>query len=375
MSITAYTGLPGSGKSYSMFEHVIIPALKKHREVWTNIPFNKDICLEEFGCAPVLFEMDDIKNNTEWFQNVLPKGVICVLDEVWQLWPSGLKTNLVPEGYKIFLAQHRHIVCEKGISTEVIIGTQDLSQVSAFARDLVAQTFRSVKLTAIGSKKRFRIDCYEGPVSGPNPPKSKLINQFTGKYKPHIYRFYQSHTMSDTGLAGDEAKSDDRTNILKSAILPISLTLVFLLIVLTYFGASQVFRAFSNDEEEKPVIKETKENAITQKNNAAMLDMLKRTKVIENSIPDLLENREIEIYYNIGRAPKIEYVFKITRGDEYYTLDNAEVRNLGYRLRPINNCLAIITSRTSRYIASCKKSDSGSIIDLNLGSKSDEQDT
>ncbi|MCU7813401.1 MAG: hypothetical protein KZQ77_19520, partial [Candidatus Thiodiazotropha sp. (ex Notomyrtea botanica)] len=42
MAIVTYVGLPGSGKSYSVVEHVILPALKNNRTVCTNIPLNKE---------------------------------------------------------------------------------------------------------------------------------------------------------------------------------------------------------------------------------------------------------------------------------------------------------------------------------------------
>ena len=43
MSITAYTGLPGSGKTYGVVQHVIVPALQAGRRVVTNIPMRADV--------------------------------------------------------------------------------------------------------------------------------------------------------------------------------------------------------------------------------------------------------------------------------------------------------------------------------------------
>jgi len=38
MSVVAYTGLPGSGKSYGVVENVIIPCLQEGRPIVTNLP-------------------------------------------------------------------------------------------------------------------------------------------------------------------------------------------------------------------------------------------------------------------------------------------------------------------------------------------------
>ena len=60
MSISAYTGLPGHGKSYGVVDNVIRPALEKKREIFTNIPMNSDECLERFGMTVTQFKTEDI---------------------------------------------------------------------------------------------------------------------------------------------------------------------------------------------------------------------------------------------------------------------------------------------------------------------------
>ena len=154
MALAAYTGLPGSGKSYSIWEYSIIPALKDGREVWTNIPFNIDLVEKDFGCCPKSFTLADIESNDKFFHEVLPKGVLVVIDELWKLWPSGIRTNAAVPDHLEFLAEHRHLVGENGRSTEIIIATQDLSQVATFARNLIASTFRTVKLDVVGQGNR-----------------------------------------------------------------------------------------------------------------------------------------------------------------------------------------------------------------------------
>src|SRR5690606_16593216 len=171
MTITAYTGLPGSGKSYGVFENVIVPGLENKKPVWTNIPFNEDALLEKFGVTPTAFTVDDITQNPDWFQTVFEPGAVLVLDECWRLWPAGLRANNVLMQHKSFLAEHRHMVGENGLSTEIVLVTQDLAQISSFARNLVENTFHVTKLSKVGFDKRFRVDVYFGPVTGATPPK------------------------------------------------------------------------------------------------------------------------------------------------------------------------------------------------------------
>ena len=47
MAIDAYTGLPRSGKSYSVVKNVILPSLRQKRHVYTNIPLTQ-IAHDEF---------------------------------------------------------------------------------------------------------------------------------------------------------------------------------------------------------------------------------------------------------------------------------------------------------------------------------------
>jgi zona occludens toxin len=108
MSIVAYTGLPGSGKSYGVVEHVIVPALVEGRAVYTNIPLNE---LEIFKYLQTKgmnrinihpFSIDDAKEK-EGYMAGIPGGAVIVIDEIWRLWPSGMKANGAKEDHKSFV--------------------------------------------------------------------------------------------------------------------------------------------------------------------------------------------------------------------------------------------------------------------------------
>src|SRR5690606_38998193 len=113
---------------------------------------------------------------------------------------------------KALLAEHRHRVDDKGRSMRVVLVTQDLAQLASWARLLVESTYRMRKL----SKKRFMVDIYRGAVTGPRPPKSALLRQTSGSFKPEVFSLYKSATRSQTGEVGDETKADGRASLLRS---------------------------------------------------------------------------------------------------------------------------------------------------------------
>ena len=210
MAIDAYTGLPRSGKSYSVVKNVILPSLREGRHVYTNIPLTEKLKDEFPGQVHQL--------DAKWFSDpnlvdTFPNGAVVILDELWRRWPSGLKANNVNFKDKEFLAEHGHLVDENGNTTRVVLVSQDLSQIAAFARDLVSVTYRSTKLDAVGAESRFRVDIYQGAVTGQRPPKSQLLRSTYDKYESQFYDYYKSSTKSMTGEVGDESRADKRSNI------------------------------------------------------------------------------------------------------------------------------------------------------------------
>jgi zona occludens toxin len=245
MSIVAYTGWPGSGKTYTVVEHVILPALEKGRRICTNIELNID------DPRIAKFDVKDIQENPDAVNTVFQPGDVVVIDEAWRLWPSGLKASAIEETHKSLFAEHRHRVGEDGNSMEIVLVVQDLSMMAAFTRNLVDETFRSTKLSAIGLKKGYRIDIYQGGVTGQKPPKSQLIRQINGKYKESIYKLYKSHTQSMTGEAGKEQKLDTRGNVFNTWLIKGGVPLAVFMVI---WGITKVYAAFQPEEEQEPKV-------------------------------------------------------------------------------------------------------------------------
>ncbi len=196
MSSTAYTGLPGAGKSYEVVNGPILRAASKGRTVWTNIPVT----------IPGVVVCD--KPDEHWYLKA-PAGALVVIDECWRYWPAGAAASAIPEAQKEWFAMHRHRTGD-GLSTDIILVTQDLSQIAAFVRNLVEKTYRMRKLTALGTRNHYRVDVYDGAVTGQRPPAGRHIAGWRTKYKPEGFKTYKSHTQ---GGEGQELTVDKRGTV------------------------------------------------------------------------------------------------------------------------------------------------------------------
>lgn len=216
MSIIAYVGLPGSGKSYDVVENQILPALKNNRRVVTNIPLDRDAIRRDVpGGEIVELPLDLIAQSPERIDEYATGGSVVVIDECWRLWPTGLKADKVPQPFKSLLAEHRHKVDAKGNAMQIVFVTQDLAQLAAFARQLVEQTFHHTKLAHLGMRGTYRIDVFHGAVTGAVPPVNNRLRESFGKYSPKVFKYYKSHTMSDSAKSGaNERPIDTRGNAL-----------------------------------------------------------------------------------------------------------------------------------------------------------------
>jgi len=162
------------------------------------------------------FPTEQVQSSPELIDQYAAPGCVLVLDEVWRLWPSGVQAKNVPEPFRKLLAEHRHMVDEHGNAMQIVLLTQDLAQIGAFARQLVENTFHHTKLTHVGTSGSYRIDVYQGPVSGPNPPRQSRLREIFGRYDPAIFKLYVSHTMSRSESAGaNETSVDARANVWK----------------------------------------------------------------------------------------------------------------------------------------------------------------
>ena len=219
MTISAYAGLPGEGKSYSALANFIIPSLKDGRVVAHNLMLN-EAALEVVTGRKVSKQLVQIPRECtpDDLIKLVPLGAVVVIDEIWRYWPAGLTVKDVPREQVAFFKEHRHRVDEKGESTEILVIDQDpRTGIPAFLRALIENTYIHTKHSRLGVKSRFRVDVYSQCQPIDKPAKGKWISGFQGKYKPEVWNCYISHTQAkQIGTAGMEKKIDKRANIWRS---------------------------------------------------------------------------------------------------------------------------------------------------------------
>lgn len=229
MALNGYFGKPGSGKSYSVVEYVVIPALKKGRHVVTNIPLEEDLLTQVFGGRITQLPLDALDDPN--LPEQIPHGAVAVIDECWRRWPSGQKVNNASQDDLQWLKEHRHRVDSEGNAMQVVLVTQDPADLASWVRKLVAHSFHMHKLEEVGAAKRFGIKVYKGCPTGERIPAKLLIREAYGTYKPEIYQYYRSATQSQTLDVGDEKAMDRRTSIWSSGQMLLILAFVPLALV------------------------------------------------------------------------------------------------------------------------------------------------
>lgn len=346
MSISAYVGLPGHGKSYGVVENVIIPALKQGRRVFTNIPFYEDLFIKDFGLAPVPFTTKEVQDNPDWFTQVFIAGSVLVFDEIWRLWPAGLKANNFLEKHKEFLAEHRHFVGDDGFSTEIYLVTQDLSQVANFPRSLVETTYRMVKRISVGFDKRFRVDIYEGAVTGAKPPASKRVRELHGgKFTEKIYKYYKSHTKSQTGLAGNETRIDQRNNALGRLSIKLGILLFIVAIPFLIYAFSSVTEKYGAPE--------VKPETAPQQNPSP--DPIHQPAPVRVNPAYLSKAKSVLFSHTLTQSGDLMAFIKVTFTDSQAFLSLVDLDRLGYKADYINHCLIRLTGADFDEYVMCKK--------------------
>ncbi|GAB7551170.1 zonular occludens toxin domain-containing protein [Novosphingobium sp. 11B] len=250
MAITAYTGVPGSGKSYTMIEQLMVPAVMAGRRVLTNIAGVQpekvyELCQKrspdtEFG-EVVLFDAS-IALNEGFFptenisdEHTFVKGGDFLLFDEWRL--TFPKRGAFPTPHlEPFLRYHRHLTDKSGVAIDVAIGTQLVTDIHLDIRGLVERSYKFRKLKAIGLPKFYKWDMFEGSTQ----PKGESVSTGNGKYKQEIFNLYKSY---DTDGDGKELKTDKRSSIWSPTLIAMIAGIVVmgsfsLYMALSFFGSA-----------------------------------------------------------------------------------------------------------------------------------------
>lgn len=205
MAITAIVGRPGHGKSYSATEIAILPALSEGRPIYTNIPLRDEAIAHDYPWAKVTYiDLSPAQRDDPEFWQFEP-GALIILDELWKVWPSGLKANNIPVYQLAFIKEHRHRTDEKGRWQDIVLVTQNLSDIAHAVREMVETTVMCSQLQDVGAAGWFVREYFTGPIKGcSGGPASLLVNNERVKYEEKVFRFYVSNTQGTNTSVGPQ---------------------------------------------------------------------------------------------------------------------------------------------------------------------------
>lgn len=207
-----FCGRPGSGKSYGVVENVILPAIRAGRLIYTNIPLNIEEIMKDYSeAAARIVQFTNEQVNGEFLMSI-PGGALIVIDEVWRFWPAGTKVNDIPALEKEFFAEHRHKAGVDKLTQEIVLISQSPSQIAKYLRDLIDKTVLTIKADKVGLKNQYQVQIFSACIPSLERPGDPNTTGM-GTYKKEIYKYYKSHTKSETGLPGIEIKADKRGGI------------------------------------------------------------------------------------------------------------------------------------------------------------------
>lgn len=272
MPINAFGGGPGSGKTYGVIEHVILPAVADGRFIITNIEglnieaiyeyvvqrfykgkifcighirqCNREAPGEEsfFPGAAQLDKPCDVPAPDE------PKvvgGDLVVVDEATRYWPSDEK---VKKGHAYFFREHRHFSNELGHTCDLVVIDPDLNMLGRALKGKVEMASVTHKPKEIGFN-RYVVNLYRGVKLRGRPSSTEGPYRF----KPEIYELYKSYSHA----AAKEKAIDKRQNVLRSPKVIVIAVAMVVMLIFCLWGLYAYYRhqkeKFS-PETEKPAV-------------------------------------------------------------------------------------------------------------------------
>lgn len=256
MAILFYEGLPRSGKSYEAMSTLVIPWLQKGREVVAYIEgLETDECQQRIAEASgvdietvrkLLFPLTredmrprEVERNGKkvmidgaWIEKTRDNA-LHVYDEAQNWWPNRMKAT---EELTQFVTEHGH----RGIT--ILLMGQSLLDVLALWRRRVDQKFIFLKLTALGTDKRYRVTIHKGQGGGEFVKVADKLN----KYDPKYFGTYKSHVAGDIDT---ETYTDDRAVFWKGGLVKYGAVAT---LVLAVWGGWNAWAFFHPSEPVKP---------------------------------------------------------------------------------------------------------------------------
>jgi zona occludens toxin len=241
VAINAYTGVMGSGKSFEVTANVVLPAIKSGRRIVTNIDGISESKIHDYllkkhkGLDPeklgkIVHITDDDIQKPAFFPDekkpeivsVVQAGDMVVVDEAWRHWNKDKKLSAE---HMQFFRMHRHYTHpETGVSCDVALIFQSISDVHRSVRSVVEMTARTIKIKTLGLARTYRLELFEGDKI----TKAAMFAKKVMNYDKAIFPLYKSYA---GGSAGKEVQVDKRQNVLRNPVIWI--VAVFLVVLVT----------------------------------------------------------------------------------------------------------------------------------------------
>lgn len=260
MPITAYVGVPRSGKSYEVVKSVIVPAIASGRRVISNIyGLNeekiKQFCLKQNRklSPDELGSLVHVENSQCIDEDFLPSienqatfcraGDLVVIDEVWRVWGSDKD---IPKNHRSFIAEHGHFVHEEtGVMSDLVVINQTVTDIPRFIKARIETTYRMQKHVSLGLSNRYRVDVFQGAKI----TKSNRMNYYQEKYDKAIFELYKSVE----GNNPNTVKTDKRQSIFSSTKVLMIIVLVPIGIAVSAYFVYDYFNQYLNLEQSDQV--------------------------------------------------------------------------------------------------------------------------
>ncbi|MBD2791542.1 hypothetical protein ID852_13970 [Xenorhabdus sp. 42] len=260
MSITAYFGVPGSGKSHECVKSVILPAYLQGRRIITNIDGINPDAIRDYaaklskGKGSDFGEIVSVTDEQVMQAGFFPykrsdeegysghdafckAGDLICLDEVWRFWASD--KDMTNE-HKPFIAEHRHFTDpDSGLSCDLVLVNQSPDTIARRIKPLIETSYKMTKLVTIGAKNRYRVDVYNGV----RLHKVNRTTYYQNKYDKNIFKLYHSYN----GGKGKEATVDTRQNIFSQTRLWVFIFGFLILFCVSGYFIYSFFTQYNSD--------------------------------------------------------------------------------------------------------------------------------
>lgn len=283
MPVNAYSGTPGSGKTYTVLSSVILEHLAVGRRVVTNLEGlrlgsirnylmkKKKIRPENIGelvlvpdsaiGLPKFFPseykptgLEDAHDAMEAddgvavtvTDSVVQPGDLVIIDEAWKWFEQG---SDISEDMLNFFRFHRHYKHpDTDIPCDLIVITQSIIDLDKRLKRLIVHTSVTNKLVEVGMSNQCRVDLYSKTLTNRKPLRTQVIT-----YKSEIYSLYSSSRGGKSSKGSlKEQLIDKRVVIWRNPLFVIFLVAGVVMVIYGFFNTMRGYDKFEDSLSAKP---------------------------------------------------------------------------------------------------------------------------